>query len=151
MYEYRGNLKKIIPRKFRVGKSYAGLGLFATEPIKKGERIVEYVGNILNDVEAEKRKHNKYLFDVKKNKTIDGTPRFNVARYANHSCEPNAESEEDSQGRIYIAAVDAIDIDEEITFDYGEEYVTEHITPHGCRCELCRRKKDLEELQKNKK
>mgnify|MGYP000393784420 FL=1 len=59
MYEYRGDINNQIPRKFRVGKSPTGFGLFATEVIKKGERIVEYVGIILNDAEAEKRKHNK--------------------------------------------------------------------------------------------
>ncbi len=143
MYEYRGDTQNPLPRKFRVGKSRTGFGLFATETIKKGERIVEYVGMILNDVEAEKKKHNKYLFDVRKNKTIDGTPRWNVARYANHSCDPNAESEEDRRARIYITAIRDIAPGEEITFDYGEEYVAEHITPFGCRCRSCELKKEL--------
>jgi len=143
MYEYRGDTQNPLSRKFRVGKSRTGFGLFATEPIKKGERIVEYVGMILNDVEAEKKKHNKYLFDVRKNKTIDGTPRWNVARYANHSCDPNAESEEDRRARIYISAIRSIAPGEEITFDYGEEYVAEHITPYGCRCSSCELKKEL--------
>ncbi len=143
MYEYRGDIQNHLPRKFRVARSRTGFGLFATEPIKKGERIVEYVGMILTDAEAEKKKHNKYLFDVRKNKTIDGTPRWNVARYANHSCDPNAESEEDRRARIYITAIREIAKGEEITFDYGEEYVAEHITPYGCRCSSCELKKEL--------
>lgn len=143
MYEYRGDTENPIPRKFRVGKSRTGFGLFATEPIKKGERIVEYVGYVLNDVEAEKKKHSKYLFDIRKNKTIDGTPRWNVARYANHSCDPNAESEEDRRARIFITAIRNIAPAEEITFDYGEEYVAEHITPYGCLCRSCVLKKEL--------
>lgn len=143
MHEYRGDLQHPLPRKFRVAKSRTGFGLFATEPIKKGERIVEYVGMILNDAEAEKKKHSKYLFDIRKNKTIDGTPRWNVARYANHSCDPNAESEEDRRARIFITAIRTIAPGEEITFDYGEEYVAEHITPYGCRCGSCVLKKEL--------
>lgn len=143
MYEYRGEFNNQIKRKFRVGRSKSGLGLFAIEPIKKGEKIVEYVGNILNDVEAEKRKTNKYLFEVRKNKTIDGTPRWNIARYANHSCDPNAESEEDRRARIYITSIRDIAVGEEITFDYGKEYVEEHITPYGCRCSSCTLKKQL--------
>jgi len=147
MYEYRGDIINPIPRKFRVGKSHTGFGLFATELIKKNERIVEYVGHILNDIEAEKKKHSMYLFEVRKNKTIDGTPRWNVARYANHSCDPNAESVEDKKGaRIYIAAAKTIQVDEEITFDYGEEFVAEHITPHGCRCAVCEMKKGIADL-----
>lgn len=145
MYEYRGDIENPIPRKFKVGRSKSGLGLFATEIIKKGERIVEYIGYVLNDAEVDKKKHTKYLFDVRKNKTIDGSPRWNVARYANHSCEPNAESVEERRGaRIFLEAIRTIHPDEEITFDYGEEYVAEHITPYGCRCEKCMRKKDLE-------
>lgn len=143
MYEYRGDTTKPIKKKFKVGKSKTGLGLFATEEIKKGERIVEYIGMILTDIEAEKRKTNKYLFEVRKNKTIDGTPRWNVARYANHSCDPNAESEEDRRARIYITSIRDIQKGEEITFDYGKEYVEEHITPYGCRCASCSLKKEL--------
>lgn len=144
MYEYRGDTENPIPRKFRVGRAMTGFGLFATELIQKGERIVEYVGIILNDVEAEKKKHSQYLFDVRKNKTIDGTPRWNVARYANHSCDPNAESVEERKGaRIFLEAIRPIYVGEEITFDYGEEFVGEHITPYGCRCASCRLKKEL--------
>lgn len=137
MYEYRGDTQNPIPKKFRVGKSKTGMGLFATEPIARGERIVEYIGIILTDAEAEKKKHSKYLFDVRKNKTIDGSPRWNLARYANHSCNPNAESEEDRRARIFITAIKDIAPGEEITFDYGEEYVAEHITPYGCKCASC--------------
>lgn len=137
MYEYRGDTQNPIPKKFRVGKSKTGMGLFATEPIARGERIVEYIGIILTDAEAEKKKHSKYLFDVRKNKTIDGSPRWNLARYANHSCNPNAESEEDRRARIFITAIKDIAPGEEITFDYGEEYVAEHITPYGCKCTSC--------------
>ncbi|MEN9852521.1 MAG: hypothetical protein RI996_464 [Candidatus Parcubacteria bacterium] len=122
-----------IPVRYKVGKSFAGLGLFATEHIKKGETIIQYLGHILNDDEACKKINSMYLFEVKKNINIDGTPRWNTARYANYSCDPNAESE-NRKNNIYLVAIKNIKAGDEITFDYGEEFFNEHIKPKGCRC-----------------
>ncbi len=131
-----------IPVRYKVKKSTAGLGLFATENIKKGETIIQYLGVILNDEEACKKINSMYLFEVKKNVNIDGSPRWNTARYANYSCDPNAESE-NRKNNIYIVATKNIKEGEEITFDYGEEFVNEHIKPKGCRCgtKKCKLKK----------
>src|SRR5207253_1774325 len=81
-------------RPFRVGRSRTGLGLFATAPIKKRARIAEYKGRRLGNPEAEKleARGNRYLYELNSRWTIDGTTRRNIARYANHSCRPNAES-----------------------------------------------------------
>lgn len=119
--------------KYKVGRGVSGLGLFATGTIAKGETIIEYRGNILTDAEAEKKIRSMYLFEVKKNVNIDGSPRWNTARYANYSCDPNAESE-NRKGRIFLVAIKKIQKGDEITFDYGEEHVEEHIKPYGCRC-----------------
>ena len=119
----------------KVKRGLAGLGLFAGETIKKGEVIIEYIGNILNEEEAEKVKTNQYLFEIKKSKTIDGRVRWNIARYCNHACEEatNAESEI-KKGRVFIQATKNIQEGEEIVYDYGEEFYKEHIAPHGCKC-----------------
>ena len=93
-------------------RSRAGLGLFAKEEFKNGEFIVEYTGPVLTSAEADK-KGGKYLFQVNSKKTVDGSPRTNVARYINHSCEPNAESHIES-GRILIKAMKTILPNEEI-------------------------------------
>ena len=92
-------------RPFRVGRSVTGLGLFATRPIKKRTRLVEYKGPILDHETALKveASGNRYLFEVSKNNTIDGKARSNVARYANHSCNPNAEPVI-WRGRVFIRA-----------------------------------------------
>jgi hypothetical protein len=74
-------------KQVKVKRGLDGLGLFAGEDIKKGEMIIEYIGNILNKEEAAKIATNQYLFEVNKNKTIDGTVRWNIARYCNHACE----------------------------------------------------------------
>lgn len=130
------NTKKLPDHHFKqvkVKRGLAGLGLFAGEDIKKGEIIIEYIGNILNKEEADKRVTSQYLFEVNRNKTIDGTPRWNTARYANHSCVPNAESDI-KKGRVFVIAIKNIKDGEEIVYDYGEEFCEEHIKPHGCRC-----------------
>jgi hypothetical protein len=119
----------------KVKRGVAGLGLFAGENIKKGEIIIEYIGNILNKEEADKKTTSQYLFEVTRNKTIDGTPRWNVARYCNHACEEAANSESEiKKGRVFIKAIKNIKEGDEICYDYGEEFVKEHIGHHGCRC-----------------
>ncbi len=120
-------------KQVKVKRGLAGLGLFAEEPIKKGELIIEYIGNILNKEESEAIKSNQYLFEINRNKTIDGSVRWNIARYCNHSCDGNAESEI-TKGRILIRATKNIKTGDEIVYDYGEEFVNEFISSKGCRC-----------------
>jgi uncharacterized protein len=130
------NTKKLPDHHFKlvkVKRGLAGLGLFAAEDIKKGELIVEYIGTILSKEEADKKTSSQYLFEVSRNTTIDGTPRWNIARYANHSCNGNAESDI-KKGRVFVKAIKNIKEGEEIVYDYGEEFVQEYIAPYGCRC-----------------
>ncbi len=115
-----------------MGRSNAGLGLFATRPFKKGESIIEYFGREITKAEAYTSR-SRYLFEVNSRKTIDGTTRENFARYINHSCKPNCEPQI-VKGKIFIDAIRNIKIGEELSYDYGEEYFDEHIKPHGCRC-----------------
>jgi SET domain-containing protein len=124
--------KPTYPDGVRVGRSSAGLGLYATCPFKKGERIIEYVGRTLTNAE-EYSSRSKYLFEVNSRKTIDGAVRTNIARYINHSCKPNCEPEIE-RGHIYIDALKNIKEGKELVYDYGEEYFNEHIKPYGCRC-----------------
>jgi SET domain-containing protein len=119
----------------KVKRGLAGLGLFAGENIKKGEMIIEYIGNILTKEEADKITTNQYLFEVNRNKTIDGRVRWNIARYCNHACEEAANAESDiKKGRVLIKAIKNIQEGDEIVYDYGEEFVNEYIAPYGCRC-----------------
>lgn len=120
-----------------VKRSKAGLGLFAARPFKKGETITEYIGFVLTPSEGSQR-NSKYIFAVDETKDIDGSPRWNIARYINHSCRPNAEAEEEG-GRVFIRAKRNIMLGEEVSYDYGKEYFDEYIKPTGCRCEKCQR------------
>ena len=123
-------------KKVSVKKSKFGLGLFAGEPIKKGEVIIEYIGNILTDKETDKIADSRYIFSVKKDFNIDGSPRWNIARYCNHSCDGNAESEV-KKNRVFMRAIKNINEGDEIVYDYGEEYVKEILIERdgGCGCD----------------
>src|SRR6267154_21907 len=128
---------------YRVGRSRTGLGLFATKPIKKGAKIVRYFGPLLD---CRKKKHdaieNKYLFELSNRWTIDGSVRKNVARYINHACKPNAESDVSPRKRkVVIRAIKNIEPGEEINYDYGTDYFKAYLKPIGCKCAACEKKR----------
>lgn len=124
--------------KIVVKKSSAGKGLFADEDIKKGTRIIQYIGRKIDNKEAEE-KANRYIFEVNSKWSLDGSPTYNIARYANHSCDPNGitASYPGARHKIYIEARRKILKGEEITVDYGEEYTSVYIKKENCRCSLC--------------
>lgn len=117
-----------------VKRSNAGLGLFAGEDLPKNACLIEYVGRTVSK-EEETSSKSKYLFQISKNKTIDGKPRWNKAGYINHACDGAENCETDIKaGRVYVFAIKSIKKGEELTYDYGEEYFNDHIKPFGCRC-----------------
>src|SRR6201746_1822770 len=128
---------------YRIGRSRTGLGLFATKPIKKGARIVRYFGPLLD---SRNKKHddieNKYLFELNGRWTIDGSVRANIARYINHACKPNAESDVKPRKRkVVIRAIKNIEPGEEIKYDYGTDYFKAYLKPIGCKCAACEKKR----------
>jgi hypothetical protein len=128
---------------YRVGRSRTGLGLFATKPIKKGAKIVRYFGPLLD---SKKKKddaiENKYLFELNGRWTIDGSVRKNIARYINHACKPNAESDVSARKRkVVIRAIKKIEPGEEINYDYGTDYFKAYLKPIGCKCDACEKKR----------
>lgn len=120
---------------FRIGRAKTGLGLFATAPIAKKQFIVEYKGPRISTAVADEL-NNKYLFEINTRWTIDGAGRRNVARYINHGCRPNAESDV-IKGKVIIRSIRKIAEGDEITYDYGKNYFDTFIKPHGCRCASC--------------
>ena len=128
---------------YRVGRSRTGLGLFATKPIKKGTKIIRYFGPLLD---SKKKKddaiENKYLFELNNRWTIDGSVRANVARYINHACKPNAESDVKPRKRkVIIRAIKNIEPGDEINYDYGTDYFKAYLKPIGCKCDACEKKR----------
>jgi len=119
-------------------------GIFAKKDIPKGAKIIEYVGNKLTKKQSEvradeileaSRNHTMaggvYIFELNKRYDIDGSVSWNTARFINHSCDPNAESDIIG-GRIWIIATRDIKKGEEITYDYG--YDMDDYESHPCRC-----------------
>jgi hypothetical protein len=141
---------------YRIGRSRTGLGLFATKPIRKGTKIVRYFGPLLD---SRNKKHddieNKYLFELNGRWTIDGSVRKNVARYINHACRPNAESDVSARKRkVVIRAIKNISPGEEINYDYGTDYFKAYLKPIGCKCDSCEKKRKklrAEEREKKKR
>jgi uncharacterized protein len=129
-------------RLFRVGRSVTGLGLFATKSIKRGAYIATYRGRRITTEESDRREARgaRYMFALNKRWVIDGSPRWNVARYINHSCRPNAKPV-GRKGGIVIVTLRQIEPGEEITYNYGREYLKSFLDNGGCRCAACRRRK----------
>lgn len=127
-------------RPFRVGRAKTGLGLFATEVIRSGQTVVEYRGRRITAekaAEIERTGSNRYLFEINKHWTIDGSSRRNLGRYINHACKPNAYAVMRRTGKLEFAAARRIEPGEEITLDYGEDYFDLLLAPKGCRCMTC--------------
>jgi len=131
-------------RPFRIGRARTGLGLFATKPIKKNSRIAEYKGPLLDFKTAEKAENrgNRYLYEISKNVTIDGAGRGNIARYANHSCNPNADTFTRRGRQVFIRALRNIKPGEEIVYDYGIDYLKNVIGRSNCQCSRCRKRRN---------
>jgi SET domain-containing protein len=111
-----------------------GRGVYAGRKFKAGERIIEYRGERITWKEADRRPpsdpadpNHTFFFSLSDGKTvIDAAAGGNAARWINHSCEPNCETEEDD-GHVYIEALRDIRAGEELNYDYG--LVIERITP----------------------
>ena len=114
-----------------------GLGLFAGKEFKKGDLIIEYIGEKISDEEGDRR-GGKYLFELNDDWMIDGTTRKNTARYINHSCRPNCYPElDEAEERVFIYAKRKITPGEELTYNYGKNYFDIEIKPVGCKCAKC--------------
>jgi SET domain-containing protein len=101
-----------------------GMGVFAKRRIKKGTRVIEYLGERITHREADNRYEQKeandnhtFLFIVDGRTVIDAGVDGNDARFVNHACDPNCESTV-HQRRVFIETVADIAPGEELTYDY---------------------------------
>jgi uncharacterized protein len=124
-----------------------GKGVFALQDIAKGEKVIEYVGEIIGWREADRRKssdpndpnHTFFFSIMDGKKVIDAAVGGNAARWINHSCNPNCESDEDEQThRVFIKAVRNIKAGDELNYDYGlvidEPYTKKLKAEYLCLC-----------------
>jgi hypothetical protein len=121
-----------------------GKGVFARRDIPKGTRIVEYLGDRISHKEADERyadhdpnDNHTFLFIVDRKTVIDGGVKGNDARFINHSCDGNCESEIE-KGRVYIEAIRDIKKGEELGYDYqigrSKEDPPNVDEIYACRC-----------------
>ncbi|XP_068901901.1 histone-lysine N-methyltransferase SETD1 isoform X4 [Tenebrio molitor] len=123
-------------------------GLFAMEPIAADEMVIEYVGQMIRHSVADLRERkyeatgigSSYLFRIDLENIIDATKCGNLARFINHSCNPNCYAKVitiESQKKIVIYSKQSIGVNEEITYDYKFPIEDEKI-PCLCGAATCR-------------
>jgi SET domain-containing protein len=125
------------------GSVIHGRGVYATSFIAKDTKIIEYVGELIDKKESERRGtalHARslktgdaavYIFTLSKTYDIDGNVPWNTARLINHSCAPNCQAWIEGR-KIFIHALRDIQAGEELGFDYG--FDVECWEDHPCRC-----------------
>jgi hypothetical protein len=135
----------LTPQPFELRPSpIQGLGAFATRAIRKGARIIEYVGERISQATADERyddttmsRHHTFLFNVDEDTVIDAAHEGNDARFINHSCDPNCQAFMEGD-RIYIYSLRDIAVGEELNYDYSydrtEDMGPEEEALYVCRC-----------------
>ena len=105
-----------------------GLGVFALRRIRKGTRVIEYLGERISHKEADRRydlkeanDNHTFLFIVDARTVIDAGVNGNAARFINHTCGPNCESVTQNR-RVFIEAIRTIEPGEELAYDYQIEW-----------------------------
>jgi len=121
-----------------------GTGVYAIAPIKKGTRIIEYLGERISHAEADRRYALKgdddghtFLFIASSRTVIDAGVNGNDARFINHSCAPNCETVIE-KSRVFIDAIRDIKPGEELGYDYQLTWEStddpEELKLYACRC-----------------
>jgi uncharacterized protein len=127
-----------------------GKGVFALQPIRAGETVIEYIGEVITWKEALRRHphdpeqpNHTFYFHIDEKHVIDANVGGNAARWINHACDTNCEADEDG-GRVFIKATRDIAPGEELFYDYGlviDEKLTQKLKkeyPCHCGSERCR-------------
>ena len=127
-----------------------GWGLVAGQKIRKNQFVIQYMGEIYYiDSEVGRRRLEKYrgstdtyLMSITQNEVIDPTKKGNEARFINHSCDPNCETQKWNvlgEVRIGIFAKRDIEENEELTFDYRFDTLKTALTRCLCGAANCKR------------
>jgi SET domain-containing protein len=110
-----------------------GTGGYARKDIPTGTRLIEYLGERITKAESlvQCEADNVYIFTLDDEYDLNGNVDWNPARFLNHGCAPNCETELD-EARVWVLALRDIQAGEELTFNYG--YGLEDYSKHPCRC-----------------
>ena len=113
-------------------------GCYTTRPIRKGVRVCEYDGPRLSKAVADARYEGRfvtYLFACGTDTVIDG---FGTAMFINHCCDPNCETEQDENGRVFVTTVRDVAAGEELTYEYNLHDSDEDNQDCYCGTPVCR-------------
>ncbi|CAH2097203.1 unnamed protein product [Euphydryas editha] len=135
--------KRLYPKMVPYRTPHRGWGLKTLVDIKAGQFVIEYVGELLDEAEFRRRmrrKHdvrdeNFYFLTLDKERMIDAGPKGNYARFMNHSCEPNCETQKWTvlgDIRVGLFALYDIPANSELTFNYNLE--SAGIEKKRCMC-----------------
>ncbi len=141
-----------MPRRISARRSpIHGHGVFALLPIARGETVIQYKGRLITHAQADREygegadTGHTFLFTLNDKYIVDANVGGNMARWINHSCEPNCEAlieqaddDDPRHDRVLIQARHAIAPGEELTYNYGIVLDVPH-TPRlkklwACRC-----------------
>uniref|UniRef100_A0A8C4NZF4 Histone-lysine N-methyltransferase NSD3 n=1 Tax=Dicentrarchus labrax TaxID=13489 RepID=A0A8C4NZF4_DICLA len=125
-----------------------GWGLKTNQALRKGDFVTEYVGEVIDSEECQqriKRAHenhvtNFYMLTLTKDRVIDAGPKGNSARFMNHSCSPNCETQKwtvNGDVRIGLFTLCDIEADTELTFNYNLHCVGNRRTSCHCGSDNC--------------
>ena len=118
--------------------SIHNVGAYAKCDIRKGARIIEYIGRPLTKKKATKElvDGNGYVFTINKHFDIDGSVEWNPARFINHGCAANAESDV-IDDRVWISAIKKIKKGEEVVYNYNYDLEDAFENPCNCGAKEC--------------
>ncbi|XP_074264191.1 histone-lysine N-methyltransferase ATX2-like [Silene latifolia] len=146
-YEY---MRKTFRKRLAFGKSKIhGFGIFAKRLHKAGDMVIEYTGEIVRPLVADRREHfiynslvgaGTYMFRIDDDRVIDATRAGSIAHLINHSCEPNCYSRVITvcgDEHIIIFAKRDILQSEELTYDYRFFSIDERLACY-CGFDKCR-------------
>lgn len=125
-----------------------GWGLRTTQDIKKGDFVIEYVGELIDEAECNRRMEIKmdkgdttfYFLTIDKERIIDAGPAANHARFMNHSCQPNCETQKwvvNGQTKVGLFAITDIPAGSELTFNYNLDCRGNEKMQCRCNSEIC--------------
>lgn len=144
MVEKYNYMRETFRKRLAFGKSgIHGFGIFAKQPHRAGDMVIEYTGELVRPSIADRRERliynslvgaGTYMFRIDDERVIDATRAGSIAHLINHSCEPNCYSRVISfngDDHIIIFAKRDIKRWEELTYDYRFFSIDEQL---ACYC-----------------
>uniref|UniRef100_A0A8C2Q4B4 Histone-lysine N-methyltransferase NSD3 n=1 Tax=Cyprinus carpio TaxID=7962 RepID=A0A8C2Q4B4_CYPCA len=140
--------KRLYPDTEVIKTTGRGWGLMTKQDLKKGDFVMEYVGELIDSEECKQRiRHanenhvtNFYMLTLTKDRVIDAGPKGNLSRFMNHSCSPNCETQKwtvNGDVRIGLFTLCDIAADTELTFNYNLDCLGNGRTSCHCGSENC--------------